>query len=118
MKMHSNDALLVLRRQASVLDFIYIDAYQVAINVLHDAVICWRMLSPFGTTVFNECSWKGYMEGCYNPRIAIETFLHCAAPEEEYEETVWVKKVLNKISPTPNPDPDLNYWDKGLAKNP
>ena len=121
MKMRSDDALLELRRQANQFDLIYIDASHVAIDVLHDAVLCWRMLSIHGTMVFDDVRWKGYMENCYNPRIAIETFVKCAEPEIETEETesqMWVKKVPNKIPPTPNPDPALYYWDKDIVMKP
>ena len=121
MKANSDDALLTLRRESSKFDFIYIDASHVATDVLHDAVLCWRMLNVYGKVVFDDYSWKGYMEDCYNPRLAVESFLQCAAPELQSEETesqMWVTKVPNHIPATPNPDPDLYYWDKGLAKKP
>ena len=121
MKMRSDDGLLALRGQADQFDLIYIDASHVAIDVLHDAVLCWRMLSVHGIMVFDDVRWKGYMEDCYNPRIAIKAFVSCAEPEVETEETesqLWVKKVLNKIPPTPNPDPALYYWDKNRVKEP
>ena len=115
MKAHSDDALLALRRKSSQYDFIYVDASHVAIDVLHDAVVCWRMLTVYGTMVFDDFRWKGYLEDCYNPRIAILAFLQCAAPEVETKETesqMWVTKVPNRIAATPNPDPDLYYWDE------
>lgn len=118
MKARSDDALLELRRECTQFDFIYIDASHVAIDVLHDAVVCWRMLNVHGTMVFDDVAWKGYMEDCYNPRIAIRSFLQCAAQEVESKETeaqMWVTKVPNRIPATPNPDPALYYWDKGLA---
>ena len=40
MKAKSDDALLALRREGARFDFIYIDASHVAVDVLHDAVIC------------------------------------------------------------------------------
>lgn len=119
MKMRSQEALLELRSEGHQFDFIYVDASHVAIDVLHDAVNCWFMLKALGALVFDDVSWKGYLEDCYNPRIAIEAFLRCAEPEVESEETesqMWVRKVQNHIVPTPNPDPALYYWDKGLAK--
>ncbi|KAL9103483.1 MAG: hypothetical protein Q9163_001479 [Psora crenata] len=120
-KANSDDALLTLRRESSHFDFIYIDASHVAIDVLHDAVVCWRMLDVHGVMVFDDFSWKGYMEDCYNPRVAVESFLQCAAPELQSEETesqMWVTKIHNCIPATPNPDSCLYYWDKGLAKKP
>ena len=119
LKMSSDDALLQLRQEGCRFDFIYIDASHVAIDVLHDAVLSWRMLEEGGSLVFDDYSWQGYLEDCYNPRIAIDSFISCAAPEAETEETesqLWVRKVKNHIPATPNPDPALYYWDKGLAK--
>ncbi|KAL8743196.1 MAG: hypothetical protein Q9190_004431 [Brigantiaea leucoxantha] len=118
MKMQSEDALLALRQSSAHFDFIYIDASHVAIDVLHDAVLCWRMLNLHGTMVFDDWMWKGYLEDCYNPHIAIKSFLECAAPELETKETesqMWITKVPSHTPATPNPDPALYYWDKGLA---
>ncbi|MCJ1229050.1 hypothetical protein MMC12_005714 [Toensbergia leucococca] len=118
MKATSDDALLDLRHEKACFDFIYIDASHVAIDVLHDAVLCWRMLNLDGTMVFDDVAWKGYMEDCYNPRIAIKSFLQCAEQELESIETagqMWVRKVVNHIPATPNTDSALYYWDKGMA---
>lgn len=114
MKAHSDDALPALKQESSQYDFIYIDASHVSIDVLYDAVLCWRMLTLHGTMVFDDWRWKGYMEDCYNPRIAIIAFLQCAAPEVETKETIfqmWVTKVPNRIAATPNLDPEQGYWD-------
>ncbi|KAL9610236.1 MAG: hypothetical protein Q9167_005058 [Letrouitia subvulpina] len=116
-----DDALLTLRQSHSRFDFIYIDASHVAFDVLHDAVLCWRMLNLHGTIVFDDWVWKGYMQDCYNPHIAIKAFLQCVAPEVETRETepqMWVTKVDNHTPPISNPDPALYHWDKGLAKKP
>ncbi|MCJ1404219.1 hypothetical protein MMC11_007444 [Xylographa trunciseda] len=114
-KAASDDALMALRREGPRFDFIYIDASHVALDVLHDAVLCWRMLEVRGTMVFDDFMWKGYNEDCYNPRVAILSFLQCAAPELQAKETesqLWVTKVPNHIPATKNQDPDLYYWDK------
>ena len=119
LKANSDDALIELRQERARFDFIYIDGSHVAIDVLHDAVCCWRMLEQDGTIVFDDYSWKGYLEDCYNPRIAIESFVRCVASQIESKETeyqLWIKKVENRISATANPDPALYYWDKGLAE--
>lgn len=121
MHMRSDDALIRLRQDGSRFDFIYIDASHVAIDVLHDAVLSWQMLEEGGTLVFDDYSWRGFIEDCYNPRIAIKAFVKCARPEVECAETesqLWVKRVRNCVPATPNPDPALYYWDKGLAKRP
>ncbi|KAL8726066.1 MAG: hypothetical protein Q9166_006945 [cf. Caloplaca sp. 2 TL-2023] len=117
-KAKSDDALLDLRREGAQFDFIYIDASHVAIDVLHDAVVCWRMLTLNGVLVFDDVIWKGYMEDSYNPRIAIKSFLQCAKPELEAKETefqMWVWKVPNHIDATPNLDPALRYSGDGLS---
>ncbi|ERF74019.1 hypothetical protein EPUS_03834 [Endocarpon pusillum Z07020] len=115
MKARSDNALLALRQESAHFDFVYVDASHVAIDVLHDAVVCWRMLNVHGVMVFDDFRWKGYMEDCYNPHVAILGFLRCAAPEIETRETesqMWVTKVPNRIPATPNPDPALYYWEK------
>lgn len=115
MRARSDDALVKLRGRDARFDFIYIDASHVAIDVLHDAVMSWQMLNLHGKMVFDDFTWKGFMENCYNPRIAIQAFLHCAAPElksEREESQIWVTKVPNWMPPTPNPDPDPYYWDE------
>ena len=114
-KAKSDDALLDLRRDGARFDFIYIDASHVAIDVLHDAVVCWRMLDVHGIMVFDDVAWKGYMEDCYNPRIAIKSFVQCTTQEVSAMETegqMWVTKVPNCIPATPNPDPAVYYWDR------
>ncbi|KAL8804975.1 MAG: hypothetical protein Q9200_005609 [Gallowayella weberi] len=120
-KARSHDALLDLSWEKKTFDFIYIDASHIAIDVLSDAVMCWKMLNQGGILVFDDVSWKGYMEDCYNPRIAIMAFVQCAEPELEATETenqMWVRKVPKHIPATPNPDPLTYYWDKGLAGKP
>lgn len=115
MKARSDDALLRLRGRDARFDFIYIDASHVAIDVLHDAVVSWKMLNLHGTMVFDDFTWKGFMEDCYNPRIAIRSFLKCAAQELKSERVVaqmWVTKLPNFVPATPNPDPALYYWDE------
>ncbi|MCJ1334710.1 hypothetical protein MMC10_011422 [Thelotrema lepadinum] len=112
-KKDADEALLQLRHEKAIFDFIYVDGSHVAIDVLHDAVQCWRMLAVGGTIVFDDYRWKGYSEDYYNPRIAIQSFLLCAEPEIETKTTesqMWVTKVLNRSPPTANEDKSLWYW--------
>ena len=114
MKVKSDDDLLELRRQCTSFDFVYVDASRVAIDVLHDAVMSWRMLNVHGTMVFDDFTWKGCMEDCYNPHIAIQSFLRCVAQEAETERQdsqMWVTRVPNHTLPTLNPDPACYYWE-------
>jgi hypothetical protein len=115
-KARSDDALMVLRQESAVFDLIYIDASHVAVDVLHDALLTWRMLAVGGYMVFDDWRWKGYNENCYNPRVAIIAFLQCVPQElqiaRETEGQIWVTKVPCRIPPTKNADPDLYYWDE------
>ena len=110
----SDEALIHLRQERAMFDLIYIDGSHIALDVLHDAVLCWRMLKTKGIMVFDDWSWKGYNEECYNPRPAIKSFLKCAAPELQCVETeaqMWVMKVLNHVPATRNGDADpLHEW--------
>lgn len=60
--------------------------------------------------------WRGYLEECYNPQIAIKGFLKCVEPEVEFTETeyqMWITRVANKLEATPNPDPEVRYAEDG-----
>ena len=117
-KARSDEALLELRCKGTRFDLVYIDASHVAIDVLQDAVLSWHMLNLNGVMVFDDFRWKGYLEDCYNPRIAIQAFLHCVVQEVETTETeyqMWVTKVPNRIPATPNPDPEVYYWDENAG---
>ena len=111
----SQDALVTLVQEGAGFDFVYIDGSHVAIDMLHDAVLCWRMLTVGGTLVFDDYCWKGYNEDLYNPRMAVEAFLKCVENEVEACETesqLWATRVPAKTTPTSNPDKSLYYWDK------
>lgn len=110
----SSQALLQLRQDEAKFDFVYIDGSHIAIDVLSDAVLSWPMLEVGGVLVFDDSRWKGYLEDCYNPRVAVMSFLQCVKQEARVKETesqIWVTKVPSFVKPTPNPDPALYYWD-------
>lgn len=120
-KARSDDALVELRAKRARFDFVYIDASHVAIDVLHDAVMSWWMLDTEGTMVFDDFTWKGYVDDCYNPRVAIQSFLKCTAQEvktQQVESQMWVTKVPTCIPPVPNPDPAQYYWDENADLRP
>lgn len=115
MRMDSESALLSLRREheAEIFDLVYIDGSHVAWDVLRDAVLVWPMLKIGGLLLFDDYTWKGYNEDCFNPRIAIKAFVECTAPQLKCENTasqMWVTKVPKHIKATENPDPALFYW--------
>ena len=63
--------------------------------------------------VFDDYEWDRYNEESYCPRVAIDAFIRCAAPELESSRTktqMWIKRVPNHISPTPNRNTDIMYW--------
>ena len=115
LKTTSDEALLHLRLSSSSFDLIYIDASHIAIDVLHDAVLSWRLLALGGTIIFDDYGWKGYLEDCLNPRIAIKAFVKCVDWEceswviEGIAPQMWVKKVGRRFEGTANPDPGLLY---------
>ena len=120
MKASSDDALQVLRQNSARFDFIYIDASHIAVDVLYDAALCWRMLNLYGTIVFDDFNWRLYNEDCYNPRIAIMSFIQCVPQETETKDTgsqMWVKRVPNHISATLNPNPGHVYRDTDFCFN-
>jgi predicted O-methyltransferase YrrM len=101
-KASSDQAAVTLRAQDARFDFIYIDGSHVAFDVLHDATVCWPMLNMHGTMVFDDFRWQEYTQPCYNPQLAIVSFLQCVAPHmRAFERTgqVWVKKVPNHMPP-------------------
>ena len=115
LKTTTDAALLGLRYKSAEFDLIYIDASHVAIDVLHDAVLSWRMLVQGGTLVFDDYGWKGYLEDCFNPRIAIKAFAQCVEWEGEswvaegLSPQMWVRKVGRRMEGTANPDGKLLY---------
>ncbi|KAL8933869.1 MAG: hypothetical protein Q9211_005537 [Gyalolechia sp. 1 TL-2023] len=114
LKSTSYEALLRLSQGRTTFDLIYIDGSHTAIDVLTDAVLSWHLLRVGGKLVFDDWMWKGFMEECYNPRIAIKGFLRCVKPEVEIVETeyqMWITRVANRLEATPNPDPEVRHRD-------
>lgn len=110
----SYSALISLSQARTIFDFIYIDGSHTAIDVMTDAVLCWHLLRVGGRLVFDDWIWRGYLEDCYNPRIAIKGFLACVEPEVECTETeyqMWITRTTNTLKATPNPDPEVRYRD-------
>lgn len=114
LKSTSYDALLNLSQTRITFDLIYVDGSHTAIDVLTDAVLSWHLLRVGGRLVFDDWMWRGYLEECYNPRIAIKGFLRCVKPKVEITETeyqMWITRVANRLEATPNPDPEVRYRD-------
>lgn len=56
-------------------DFIYIDASHVAVNVLEDAVLAWRLLKQHGILIFDDYEWNAYSNPLLCPKVSIDAFL-------------------------------------------
>ncbi|KAK2036067.1 SAM-dependent methyltransferase [Colletotrichum somersetense] len=114
MKQSSLDALVALSHQGARFDFIYIDGSHVAFDVLHDAVVSWKMLEVGGTIVFDDYTLDRYNEESFNPAIAVDALIRCAAPEAQSSQggsQMWVKKVAQQFQPTLNPERELIVED-------
>lgn len=56
-------------------DFIYIDGSHVAVDVLEDAVLAWRLLKEGGRLTFDDYEWQEASDPLLLPRMAIDAFL-------------------------------------------
>ena len=59
-------------------DFAYIDGDHEAMNVLEDAVHCFRLVKPGGVMIFDDYKWqdpKGWGVRLY-PKLAVDAFLN------------------------------------------
>lgn len=80
-KSTSQEALRKL--QISSYDAIYIDGSHSAPDVLEDAVLAFRLLTPGGVMIFDDYEWNPYPDPWMTPRIAIDSFLHVY--EKQYD---------------------------------
>jgi predicted O-methyltransferase YrrM len=67
-------------------DIVYIDGSHAAADVLEDAVLCWRLLKPGGTIIFDDYRWIGVLGAAHAgdastdfPKPAIDAFVRCFA---------------------------------------
>ena len=63
---------------AASIDACYIDGSHEAVDVMTDAVLCWRLLKPGGVIIFDDYEWDGPRE--LMPRVAINSFVELVAP--------------------------------------
>jgi predicted O-methyltransferase YrrM len=59
----------------SCYDFIYIDGSHIALNVIEDAVLSWRLLKNGGILTFDDYEWDESPDPLMRPKIAINAFL-------------------------------------------
>lgn len=79
------DSAVVLRAlpPAPAFDLVYVDGSHVARHVLADAVLAWPLLRPGGVLVFDDYLWDLEPDAVDRPRLAVDAFLACYAPELE-----------------------------------
>lgn len=56
-------------------DVIYIDGSHAAADVLLDAHLCWEILKPGGTLIFDDYLWEPAKPSWERPQMAIDLFL-------------------------------------------
>ena len=71
----SHPALLVLIDQRRRFDFVYVDGSHLALDVLVDAALAWRLLSPGGVLVFDEVAEEANQGGEHTSPLVAEDLL-------------------------------------------
>lgn len=104
-KDNSFNGLLMLNANKRTFNLIYIDGSHLASDVLSDAILAWNILNIGGILIFDDYKWEKYQEDYNNPRVAINSFLHCFLPEidilhKSYQ--VIIKKKERDAKYTPN----------------
>lgn len=61
-------------------DFIYIDGSHTSLDVLLDALNCFKLLKVGGIMIFDDYLWDHYSNPYHNPKIGIDTFLMLMSP--------------------------------------
>ncbi len=72
----SRRVLLDLQERAEAFDFVYVDGSHLALDVLVDAALVWRLLEPDGIVVFDDYAWDDFGEDpLLRPGPAIDALL-------------------------------------------
>ncbi len=104
---HKGPSADVLRDASlGMFDIIYIDGSHTADDVLADAVLAWRLLSPGGLLIFDDYGWTGRrgtpLPRELLPRMAVDLFLAAYRYEVEAVDVgyqVVVRRVQNPCRP-------------------
>jgi predicted O-methyltransferase YrrM len=83
---HMELAKLLAAGKGGYFDFIYIDGSHMAVDVLCDAVLSFKLLRIKGTLVFDDYLWKEQGRHAGNP-------LHCPKPAVDAFTNVYFQKV-------------------------
>jgi predicted O-methyltransferase YrrM len=77
---HTRNVLLRLVDEDAAFDFVYVDASHLALDVLVDAALAWKLLRPGGLIVFDDYGLD-YDDPMLSPTRAIEAFHTVVASE-------------------------------------
>jgi predicted O-methyltransferase YrrM len=82
-KIYQGKSFDILRTKLSKkqYDFIYVDGSHATKDVLSDAVLCYPLLKKGGIIIFDDYTWMNGWK--YEPRFAVDSFLHCNVGECE-----------------------------------
>jgi predicted O-methyltransferase YrrM len=56
-------------------DVAYIDGSHMAVDVLEDAVMAFRLLKDGGVLIFDDYEWRAFVEDTHTPKLGIDAFL-------------------------------------------
>jgi predicted O-methyltransferase YrrM len=71
----TNHVLSMLVDERAEFDFIYIDASHLALDVLVDASLCWRLLAPDGLLLLDDYGLD-YGDRLLSPTVAVDAFMY------------------------------------------
>jgi len=112
LKMKSEDGLhhLLDSIGKESIDIAFIDASHEARDVLSDAILVWKLMKENGIVIFDDYIWMDLKQEFFRPRLAIDSFIRCYAPELRVlgiDRQAFVKKLDRSKWITPT----LNYDD-------
>jgi predicted O-methyltransferase YrrM len=112
LKMKSEDGLhhLLDSIGKESIDIAFIDASHEARDVLSDAILVWKLMKENGIVIFDDYIWMDLKQDFFRPRLAIDSFIRCYAPELRVlgiDRQAFVKKLDRSKWITPT----LNYGD-------
>lgn len=80
----SRAVLLDLQRLGRTFDLVYVDGSHLALDVLVDAALCWRLVPDGGVIVFDDYRWNALGDDALlRPGTALDAFLQLVAGKHE-----------------------------------
>ena len=93
----TNTVLPVLMDEDARFDFIYVDASHMALDVLVDTALSWRLLAPGGLIIFDDYGLD-YHDALLSPTVAVDAFLNVIGSGGE-PQTVGKQLAVRKLNP-------------------